>query len=98
MALLLRVLFWIVIISLVRFVLSRLFAARQPAARRAPRPDAPPTVTGRMIKDPHCGIYVASELAVSAQSEGRTLHFCSRRCRDHYLQALAERGAARRAG
>ncbi len=60
--------------------------------RSIPRPSPGgadrPRVTGRMLKDPQCGTYVAAELAVSARAGGQTLHFCSRECRDLYLAAL----------
>lgn len=41
-----------------------------------------------MVKDPQCGTYVAPELAISAGHRGKTLHFCSNRCRDLYLKSL----------
>ncbi len=44
--------------------------------------------TGTMLRDPHCGTYVASELAIPAITGGQTLHFCSQQCRDLYLESL----------
>ncbi len=43
------------------------------------------TIAGQMIKDPQCGMYVATDLAVAAKVNGQTLHFCSEECRDHFI-------------
>ncbi len=36
-------------------------------------------------KDPVCGAFVAPEVAVTAQLGGKTVHFCSQKCRDQYV-------------
>jgi len=43
-------------------------------------------IRGRMVKDPQCGMYVASSLALSVQEKGQTLFFCSEDCRNTYLK------------
>jgi len=43
------------------------------------------TIAGQMIKDPQCGMYVATDLAVVAKVKGQTFHFCSEECRNHFI-------------
>ncbi|MCZ6879368.1 MAG: YHS domain-containing protein [Acidobacteria bacterium] len=43
------------------------------------------TIAGQMIKDPQCGMYVATDLAVTAKVNGETFHFCSEECRNHFI-------------
>lgn len=40
---------------------------------------------GEMLKDPHCGMYIARDLAVTARSGNEVFYFCSEECRDKYL-------------
>ena len=47
----------------------------------------PRQVSGQLRKDPICGTYVADEISWKAHSGGEELHFCSRECRDAYVQA-----------
>lgn len=39
-----------------------------------------------MIQDPVCGVYFPRREAVTLDSAGRQLCFCSAACRDHYLE------------
>lgn len=39
-----------------------------------------------MVKDPQCGTYLPKGDALSAQVRGQTQYFCSRECRDSYLE------------
>ncbi len=50
-----------------------------------------------MVKDPQCGMYVATDLAITARSKDQTLHFCSEDCRDKFLQDRIVRTRARKA-
>jgi hypothetical protein len=38
-----------------------------------------------LIQDPQCGTYFLKQRGVIATVQGRRLHFCSEKCRDHYL-------------
>ena len=64
----------------------------KPARKSGPQKAIP----GQTFKDPQCGMYVASSLAVSHQVGGKEHHFCSARCRDEFLaeQAHAARPRA----
>ena len=46
------------------------------------RPDA-----SDMVRDPVCGIYVAASQALREVTGSGTFYFCSRQCRDRFLEA-----------
>lgn len=57
------------------------------SARRDPHSGNTPTdVDDIMIKDPVCGSYFPKSQAVTIESEGRTVRFCSVECRDQFLK------------
>jgi predicted nucleic acid-binding Zn ribbon protein len=60
-------------ISAIRGLLHMLQAAKREGGR--------PTGTGRLVKDPVCGTYVAQQTAISARNE----FFCSEECRSKFL-------------
>jgi YHS domain-containing protein len=39
----------------------------------------------QMARDPVCGTFVVPDQAITLASDGRTVHFCSARCRDAFL-------------
>ena len=87
---LIRIILVLLLLTLVRSLIARLFNLKgtQRRARTSNRPNtAKRTIEGQMVKDPQCGMYVATDLAVVAKSRNQTLHFCSEDCRDKYLQA-----------
>jgi YHS domain-containing protein len=68
-----------------RSILKNFFGS----ARRAPTPPAPPREPavvsgGELKKDPVCGTYVSTALAVTRNVKGELVHFCSTECRDKY--------------
>lgn len=72
----------------VRLFLARLLAPstrKQASAGRAYPGQAKPTISGQMVKDPQCGMYVDVNLAVTARVEGQDLHFCSADCRAGFI-------------
>ena len=38
-----------------------------------------------MVKDPYCRTYVLKREALRVEQHGKTLYFCSDKCRDAYL-------------
>ena len=85
----LRFLFFLLLLLVVRALIARLFGNRRKASGnrsrgRANRARA--TVRGRMVKDPQCGIYVATDLAVRTRTKDTNLYFCSEECRDKFLR------------
>ena len=82
---LLKVIFFVLILTLLRYLFSKFLGASKPK-RKGGGAQPRRTVSGRMVKDPQCGTYVATELAVPGRTGGQTLHFCSRECRDEFLR------------
>lgn len=39
-----------------------------------------------MIKDPQCGVYFPKRQGVPLRHEGKSLFFCSKACRDKFIQ------------
>ncbi len=86
---LIRLFLFFLVLTLIRSLVARLFSPRN--TQRRPRPSKRTTQTkrtieGHMMKDPQCGIYVATDLAVIVRSKDQILHFCSEDCRDKFLQ------------
>jgi len=51
------------------------------------RPQAPPSAAphqGEMVRDPVCGMFVATELSQQLRLGAQTLHFCSRECLEKF--------------
>ena len=44
-----------------------------------------------MIRDPQCGAYFMKQKGVKAVIEGRGVYFCSKECRDRYLETRRTR-------
>lgn len=81
MAVLLRIVWFVIVFLLVRYVWNRLLR------RAIPRPEPPPEqIHGTVHRDPACGLYVAEELAVMAPVGGEKRYFCSLECRDRFLR------------
>jgi uncharacterized protein len=39
-----------------------------------------------LVKDPICGIYIPKNKAITAKVEGAKVYFCSRECKEKYLE------------
>ena len=86
---LIRILIFLLLLLVVRALVARLFGTRRKATGRRARGgsnSARATVRGRMVKDPQCGIYVATDLAVHLRRKNMDLYFCSAECRDKFLR------------
>ena len=98
MELLVRLLEFVAIVWIVRFLLSNLIGGSSSAQRSSQtygaasnqHPSEPAVSTGEMKKDPQCGTYVSTELSLKARYGGEVLHFCSKECQDAYLQARSK--------
>jgi YHS domain-containing protein len=87
MSWIIRILLFLVLVSVIRLLLTRVFS---PLLKVHSRPRAGSgrtrgTVAGQMIKDPQCGMYVATDLAMTTRVNGKTLYFCSEECRDNFI-------------
>lgn len=48
------------------------------------------TIAGQTVKDPQCGMYVATDLAIPAKVSGKVIHFCSEECRNTFIAGLRQ--------
>lgn len=88
---LLAYLFDLIIITVVGWMMRRIFQALtgrpQPSPRsprEVPRAGANPALRGETARDPVCGMFVSTELSHRLQRGGETLHFCSAECLERY--------------
>jgi hypothetical protein len=90
----LRLLFWLLVLSWGARLLKHLVAWMM---RRADQPTPRKGVDGggrseqvglarRLVRDPLCGVHVAEVLAIPLRDGSETLHFCSVNCRDEYAR------------
>jgi hypothetical protein len=85
----------LILLLIVRYLLSRVIAAFLPPSaqrRQTTGGGRARTIRGEMVKDPHCGMYVARDLALTFKTREGELSFCSEKCRAEYLQKGAGRG------
>ncbi len=55
-------------------------------AIRPPAPPSQPRISGAMVKDEACGIYVPKETAIREVIDGEEHFFCSKECRKKFLE------------
>ena len=86
---LLRFLLFLAAFFLVRKVMNLVLGWGSPSGNRRSRPGTgnEKAIEGRMVKDPHCGIYVASSLALTLGSGEKAVYFCSQDCKQAYLRS-----------
>lgn len=83
-AILFRFLLFIFLLWLLQAVLKKLFSSttrRRPASGESP--------SNNMVKDPVCGMYMDSRLAVRLESRTEAFYFCSEECKNKYLDESA---------
>jgi uncharacterized protein len=72
----------------VRSIIKTIFQTRREVSRRDTQPPpapAPVVVGGELKKDPVCGTYVSTSLAVTRTVKGETVYFCSNECRNKFV-------------
>jgi hypothetical protein len=89
---LIRILFWVVIVSWGVRLAGRLISGwLQPGQRREPLRPTSDLDAGQnarpLVRDPVCGVHLAEVLAIPLRTNGELLHFCSLACRDAYLNS-----------
>jgi YHS domain-containing protein len=88
--LLVRFVFPLLVLFLLRAVLKSIFAGfRSPPQPQAQDRKTPPSVPagGELKKDPVCGTYVSAATSLTRTVNGSVLHFCSKECRDKFRVA-----------
>ncbi|MDD5543078.1 MAG: YHS domain-containing protein [Acidobacteriia bacterium] len=85
---LLRIIFYVFLLFLLLRVIRSLFS-RPSKPRPNPSGSSPDSsaVTGRMEKDPVCGMYVDVSTALREERSGKSFFFCSEECRRRFLKS-----------
>jgi YHS domain-containing protein len=86
---LLRLLLLVMAFYLIQKVVAWVFGGWFKSTRSqgaASAPTGTKAIKGQMVKDPHCGMYVASSLALFLETEEQKVYFCSEDCRDAYVK------------
>lgn len=81
--------FQLILLAAIVYILYRWL--RRDVPRRAQRPPdfaarEPRPEVEEMVQDPVCGTWVPVSQAQVLHQGGKTLHFCSRECRDKFLR------------
>jgi YHS domain-containing protein len=89
-SILLRIFSLVFILWLVKRLLAAVFGG--------PKPKMPGNDKSRpaqkMVKDPVCGMYMDSRLAVRMENRNDIVYFCSEECRKKYLEGSSGAGTA----
>ncbi len=88
----LSILLRILSLAFVIWLLRRLLAAILGKTGSGKPGSSFPKSSQKMVKDPVCGMYMDSRLAVRLEDSKEVLYFCSEDCRDKYLKKLRDEG------
>lgn len=89
-----RFLIFVILFTVVRALLTRLFGwapAKTRTHRKQSRSASPGmrSISHAVVKDPVCGTYVDQDLALPLHSAEQTLFFCSEKCREEYSRRVS---------
>lgn len=85
LAIMIRLLILIAIVWLVRRFLAAAFGSK--SGRQEEKPQAQ---SSNMVKDPVCGMYMDSRLALRLDGKKEERYFCSEECKRKYLSGSAD--------
>lgn len=88
-----RFLILIAVVAFIRYLIGMITRAVSSAVNPNPQAESGPSKSqgpreenqGELLRDPVCGVFVASATSVKKSVGGETVHFCSTACRDKYL-------------
>lgn len=92
-SILLRFLFLILGLWFLRQILGKIINPSRQTGMRGNTAVTP----NNMVKDPVCGMYMDSRLAVHFEDRKESFYFCSEDCKNKYLSQSAEGGGMRNA-
>lgn len=73
----------LLILGVLCYILFRLiFGPKKAQVKSGPAPDK---IQDVLVEDPVCHTYVPQSQAISLSFEDRTVHFCSEKCRDSFI-------------
>ena len=80
-SILIRILVLILVLWLLRRFLGNILGAPKGPGTK----DKPQEVPNNMVKDPVCGMYMDSRLAVRLENRKESFYFCSEECKNKYI-------------
>ena len=86
--LIVEILLPLLLFLLLRSVFKSIFQTGKNMSRGPdPAPSQSPTVIagGELKKDPVCGTYISTSLAITRTIKGDVVYFCSKECRDKFV-------------
>ena len=84
-----RLLALLLVLWLLRRVLGSILGGpKQPSPKESPQ-----SVSNNMVKDPVCGMYMDSRLALRLEDPKEEFYFCSEECRNKYLDKSSKEEA-----
>jgi uncharacterized protein len=93
-----KILLPIILLIFMIDLIRRLFAAFSKISRKSESQDKSNNTPNPMVKDPICGMYMDSRLAVRIDGRRKVVYFCSEECKDKYLNRTTGEAAGTAAG
>lgn len=75
----------ILLLALAIYLIRRLMTVFLGKAARPGARNTPKRAANHMVKDPVCGMYLDSRLAVRLDKSGDVIYFCSEECKEKFL-------------
>ena len=79
-AIIVRILLLALVVWVIRYVLMSIQGFGKDRSKKSPEEE-----TSVMVKDPVCGMYMDSRLSIRLDRRGKTVYFCSEKCKSEYL-------------
>ncbi len=79
------ILFRLLVLIFLLWLLRRFLSSLTGAPKQATRNEEAPLPTNNMVKDPVCGMYMDSRLAVRLENRKGTFYFCSDACKSEFM-------------
>ncbi len=91
------ILFRLLILIVALWVIRRLLGSILGAPKRPQAQQDAAGTPNNMVKDPVCGMYMDSRLAIRLENRKQSFYFCSEECKNKYLGNPSAAGEARNA-
>jgi len=75
----------ILLLALAIYLIRRFMAVFLGKAGKSGAGNTPKRAPNNMVKDPICGMYLDSRLAVRLDKSGDVIYFCSEECKEKFL-------------
>ena len=79
------IIFRILVLVFLLWLLRRFFASLTGAPKQTATKESDTFPTNPMVKDPVCGMYMDSRLAVRLENRRGTFYFCSDACKSEFM-------------